>query len=123
MVFDEFIGRARFRLWSSSSPQVHPFYVTARLPVKSNAISSLAFQAFGASLKPSIPISVVSSPVLVEPARSARLHLHSAHSNILLEVKPLQRGRLGEVIRVRLPANGKTFRARVLANDELDADY
>jgi len=115
--FDEFIGRARFRLWSTSAPAVHPFYVTAQPSSRPVAASFASIPAHNAG---SIAISTP-SPVLVGPGRSARLHLHSSNSNIFLEVKPLQPGRLGEIIRVRLPGNGRTFRARVLEGGDLDA--
>jgi hypothetical protein len=118
IAFDEFIGRARFRLSSTSFPAVHPFYVTAQLSRMPVAIPS-AISAHGSQAGTISP----ASPVLVEPGRSARLRLHSANATISIEVKPLQRGHLGEIIRVRLPANGKTFRARVLESGDLDADF
>ncbi len=119
VAFDEFIGRARFRLWSTSAPAIHPFYVTAQLSSRPAAIPSTSIPARNTG---STAISAA-SPVLVEPGRSARLRLHSSNSSIFLEVRPLQRGRLGEIIRVRLPANGRTFRARVLESGDLDADF
>jgi hypothetical protein len=123
IAFDEFIGRARFRLRSKSAPGVHPFYVTARLPFRLAAIPSSSIQAFSAGFIASSINPPVVSPVLVEAGRTARLHLHSSNSNILLEVKPLQRGRLGEIIRVRLPGSGKTLRARVVEGGDLDAGF
>jgi hypothetical protein len=117
--FDQFIGRARFRLWSPSARDIHPFYATAQLPPGQNALLSSSISPLSAgAIVPS-----QASHVLVEPSRSARLHLHSSNANILLEVKPLQRGRLGEIIRVRMPANGKTFRARVVEGGDLDAHF
>jgi hypothetical protein len=115
--FDEFIGRARFRLSSLSAPDVHPFYVTAQFSSRLAAAQSAFILGRNAS-----PVATSElSPVLVKPGRLARLRLHSSNSNIFLQVQPLQPGHLGEVIRVRMPSNGKTLRARVLEGGALDA--
>lgn len=119
MAFDEFIVRARFRLSSASARAVRPFYVTAQL-------SSRPFAPISASTPPGGAGPIATSEpslVLVQPGHPARLRLHSSNANIILEVQPLQTGHLGEIIRVRLPANGKTLRARVLAGGALDADF
>ena len=121
--FDEFIGRARFRLWSASAPAIHPFYVTARVPFPPGGHRSFLIPASLGDSTALSRASPVASPVLIEAGRTAVLHLHSSNSSLFLEVKSLQRGRLGEVIRVRLPANGKTFRARVLEGGGLDARF
>jgi len=119
VAFDEFIGRARFRLWSSSAPAVHPFYVTAQLSSRLAAVQSASIlgHSTGSIATPQ------PSPILVQPGRLARLRLHSSNSNIFLQVQPLQPGHLGEIIRVRMPSNGKTLRARVLEGGALDADF
>jgi hypothetical protein len=120
ITFDQAIGRARFRLWPQSAPEIVPFYVTARIPFgpkrgTKSPISAVIFDAHGAPR--------LSSPVLVEGGHYARLHLHSQNSNMILEVKPLERGHLGETIRVRLPVSGKTLQARVVGSGDLDASF
>jgi hypothetical protein len=120
--YDELIGRARFRLRSKSAPEVRPFYVTAQLPMDSfsSSFSSLHI-SMSQHVVPASAAPAAKSPVLVDPTRLARLHLHSSVANIYLQVKPLQRGHLGEIIRVRLPSNGKTLRAQVMEGGSLDA--
>jgi flagella basal body P-ring formation protein FlgA len=61
--------------------------------------------------------------VLVDPRQFARLHLSSPSARMLLVVRPLQRGHLGETIRVRLLSSGKTLQARVAGKDSLEADF
>ncbi len=121
--FDEFIGRARFRLWSASAPTIHPFYVTARVPFSPGGGRFFPIPASAGDSTALSRACQVAPAVLIEAGRIALLHLHSSNSSLFLEVKSLQRGRVGEVIRVRLPANGKTFRARVLEGGGLDARF
>lgn len=122
ITYDEFIGRVRFRLRSKSAPEVRPFYVTAQLPTHSSPNSfSLLHASTPPRLSPESATLASESPILVDPTRLARLHLHSSDANIFLDVRPLQRGRLGEVIRVRVPSNGRTFRAQVMQGGALDA--
>jgi hypothetical protein len=123
VTFDGLLGRARFRIWTPSLPSIPPFFATARLS------SSVSPRAFHEARSPSIlPISIpraatAASPVLVRAGLFARLHLHSANSSLLLRVTPLQNGRLGDLIRVRLPANGHVLQARVLSIGVLDANF
>ena len=120
--FDEAIGCARFRLRPQAVPGALPFYVTARPvpPISAQALQSVKkFQPFAASRN--LPGSAAA--ILVDPRQSARLHLHSQDSDMLLAVRPLERGHLGETIRVRLRASGKTLQARVVGNNSLDAVF
>jgi hypothetical protein len=120
IVFDEGIGRARFRLQPHTNPGANAFFVTARVaPEASARVSANALR-----LTPSIKaLSVVDSPVLVDPRQFARLHLRSPGADMLLAVKPLQRGRLGETVRVRLPSSGKTLQGRVTGKNFLEAVF
>jgi hypothetical protein len=122
ITFDEAIGRARFRLRSHAAPGVNAFYVTARVsPEISAAASPIAGRVLaGMFAKTRSPVD---SPVLVDPRQYARLHMRSTNADMQLAVKPLQRGRLGETIRVRCPASGKTWQARVVGKDSLDATF
>jgi len=120
--FDEFIGRARFRLWTRSAPEVHPFFATARISTQFGSLSPASTPARSAVVSASSESSIA-QPYLIESNRFARLQLHSLNANILLQVKALQRGRLGDVIRVRLPGNGKTLLARVIGSQSLNASF
>jgi flagellar basal body P-ring formation chaperone FlgA len=123
--FDQLIGSARIRLRARSAPALLPFYVIARIP---SALSASAPGVRTVLNAESIPGSVPSSnansisiPILVAANQPARLHMHSANMDMILEVTPLQPGRLGDLIRVRLPGSGRTLRAQVAAEGYLDA--
>ncbi|HEY2461203.1 MAG TPA: hypothetical protein VGI16_10350 [Candidatus Acidoferrum sp.] len=118
---DTAIGTVRFRMSSRTARGVHPFYVSAQssgaappqLVTTSNTVSFISEKdAYSAA-----------APILVDPRQYARLHLHSNNSDMILQVKPLERGHLNETIRVRLPASGKTLKARVIAAGYLDATF
>jgi hypothetical protein len=117
--FDQSIGRARFRLWPRSVPSVLPFFATAKLTATSPGSPSDHQFVTVASHSPGLIDT--SGLVLVSASRVAQLHLHSSNMDILLQVQPLQKGRLGDVIRVRLPATGRTMQARVAGDGYLDA--
>jgi hypothetical protein len=126
IAFDRAIGRARFRLKPRSVSGANPFYVTARLaltslplPPRSTDVAHLTHLA-SAKIDAS---SVIDSPVLVDPRQSAHLHLRSASADMLLVVKPLQRGSLGQTVRVRLVSSAKTLQARVAGKDFLEAVF
>lgn len=119
ITFDPFIGRARFRLRARSAPGTLPFYVTAKVAATYSGPSPAGRVLSGLAHFPDE--EETSSSVLVATDRLARLHLHSANMDMLLEVRPLQRGHLGEVIRVRLARTGRTLQARVTGDSYLDA--
>jgi hypothetical protein len=119
LTFDDALHRARFRLRLQGIPSGQPFYVTARVP---SGTTGLARPAFGTTSR-DMDSFAPASAVLVDPRQSARLHLHSADSDMLLTVQPLQRGTLGQTIRVRLRASGKTLQARVVSQNTLDAVF
>jgi hypothetical protein len=109
--FDRATGRELFRLHSTSSPV--PFEVSVKMsgpsgvPLKSSRVLSA-------------PQSIQS---LVDPRHLARLSLVSRDSEMLVEVRPLQKGNRGDIVRVRMPKNGKTFSARVIGTNSLRAEF
>jgi hypothetical protein len=122
---DPLLGEMRFRLVAKSSPGLLPFYVTAKLPSSSPSAAqrSSNVQNLGildAALHPP-KANRDSVPPLVTTSHLARLHLHSADMDMLLEVRPLQKGHLNEVIRVCLLPSGKTLQAQVVGENYLDA--
>jgi len=119
LTFDDALQCARFRMRLQHTANSQPFYVTARIPSGTTGLARPLFADI--SVSPQVPGP--GSTVLVDPRQSARLHLHSADSDMLLTVQPLQRGRLGQTIRVRLRASGKTLQARVVSENTLDAVY
>jgi hypothetical protein len=117
---DPFVGRARVRLWPRSARGVLPFYVSVRVRGDASESSApLATHFVPASSRATE--NSISSPVLVSPNRPARLRLHSANLDMLLDVRPLESGRLGDVVRVRLLGTGRTVRAAVASEAYLDA--
>jgi hypothetical protein len=118
--FDKAIGRVRIRLQPRTAPGANAFFVTARVaPEASTRLSATAAPLTFRSKT----ASVDDSSVLVDPRQFARLHLSSPSARMLLVVRPLQRGHLGETIRVRLLSSGKTLQARVAGKDSLEADF
>jgi hypothetical protein len=120
--FDQALGRARFRLRTLAAPAALPFYVTARCPLRTSAKTLSGFKKFEA-LAPSSSLSAPGASVLVDPREPARMHLHSLDADMLLSVRPLERGHLGETIRVRLRPSGKTLQARVVGRNAVDAVF
>jgi hypothetical protein len=129
VAFDPAINRMRFRLLPKAPGRALPFYVTANLPATYASSSSVPSAHASAGSIPSAVLrsssraasAVPLSPPLVTTNQPARLHLHSADLDMLVEVRPLQRGYLDQVVRVRLAATGRTMQARVVAYGYLDA--
>jgi hypothetical protein len=63
------------------------------------------------------------SPFLVEPGHPARLLISSSDSQMSLIVNPLQRGRLGETVRVRMEGSVKTLTGQVTGLAHLEQSY
>jgi flagella basal body P-ring formation protein FlgA len=53
----------------------------------------------------------------------ARMFLHSSDSRMTLLVHPLQRGRLGDTVRVRLDGSVKLLQGRVAGAAYLETSY
>jgi hypothetical protein len=119
IVYDEFIDRVRFRIQPKITSGILPFFVTA--PVRLAEINTPASYSIVNAALFSLNSADAALPLLVDPRHLARLHLHSPNFDGLLDVRPLQRGHLGEIIRVRLPYTGKTLQVRVIAAGSLDA--
>jgi hypothetical protein len=120
LTFDDALHLARFRLRLHDVANGQPFYVTARPRSGRTGLARPVFDDISSSTQTA---NSSGSTVLVDPRQPARLHLHSADSDMLLTVQPLQRGREGQVVRVRLRASGKTLQARVVGQNSLDAAY
>jgi hypothetical protein len=121
LTFDAALHRANFCLRIQNVPGAQRFEVTARISSSPAGRARRGFQQ--ASTSGDAPDSSASGMVLVDPRQSAHLRLHSPDSEMLLAVQPLQRGHLGETIRVRLRPCGKTLQARVVGQNALDAVF
>jgi hypothetical protein len=120
--------QARFRIAIASEAHAVPFAVLATLPQEG---APLAIASAAASASPGLPAvptadaeeKPADQPVLVAAGQSARLWLHSENSSITVDVKALQAGHAGEIIRVRLPLAGTVLRARVTGPRQLAAAF
>jgi hypothetical protein len=106
---------------NGASGGAHPFYASARL--SSLPANDLLSVVSGRKSKHVSAEESPAAPILVEPKTVARLHLHSSESDMMLEVRPLERGALDQTIRVRLTSSAKTLQARVIGANALDATF
>jgi hypothetical protein len=126
MEFDRGLRRARFLLWPSRSPKVLPFLVTAQLegelplaPIRpSMDINRLAQNSIAPAAKRS-----AMQEILVAPGERATLTLHSHALRIFVDVVSLERGTLGQQIRVRMMDTGKVLSAQVDGRDHLEVKF
>jgi hypothetical protein len=114
--FDDLLGCARFRI-SSSNPKAPPFY--AWLSMSRTSHPGDPYRSHTSRDTSRAP----NAPAPVESRRLAILYMHSENSSLVLSVRPLQSGSIGETIRVRVPANGHTLLARVAGPDRLEAAF
>lgn len=114
--FDPLLHQLRFRFrvaGKASAPWFSGWCAASKLPGKS---------AVSGEGRPQKHDSATAA-ALVSPRRPAMLYLHSENSFATLQVRPLEAGALGDSIRVRIPSNGHTLRARVVGTDLLDATF
>jgi hypothetical protein len=121
VTIDRALHLAQLHLKVEGAPDSsNPIYASVRL-------SSLpANDALPIAGRKSIRVNVKqnsSQPILVEPKKIARLHLHSSESDMIVEVRPLEPGALDQTIRVRLASSAKTLQARVVGANALDATF
>jgi hypothetical protein len=121
LTFDAALHCYNFCLRIQNVQGAQRFEIAARIPSSPSGTPRRGFQQ--ASTSGDAPDLSDSAKVLVDPRQSAHLRLHSPDSEMLLAVQPLQRGHLGETIRVRLRPSGKTLQARVVGQNALDAIF
>jgi hypothetical protein len=126
MDLDGGLRRAKFLLWPSLDPSVLPFFVTARLDGDLSSAPVHGAQHGPASIKADIPPTPKKSApqeILVAPGARATLLLRSATLQMLADVAPLERGTLGQQVRVRVLDTGKIFNARVDGRAHLEVKF
>jgi hypothetical protein len=121
VTFDRALRFAQFHLQVEGAENADPICVRARMPSQfasdpSPIANVLTFTR--ARLSPA-----TKPQMLVSPKTIARLHLHSADSDMMLDARPLQPGALDQTIRVRLASSAKTLQARVVGKNALDASF
>jgi len=127
MDVDRGLGRARFLLWTSNDPRTLPFYVTARLAGEfPQALIRMAPQpnqpSQDYSSKPAVA-KPAQRDMLVARGQLAKLALHSDGVRIFVDVLSLERGSLGQQVRVRLLDSDKVFSARVDGPAHLEVKF
>jgi hypothetical protein len=126
--FDPGMKRARFLLWPSRDPNVLPFYVAAAFPGHSGRIGIAPggkHSSGGLNEKHAASAAVRNAKpeILVSPSENATLILLSASLNMILDVMPLERGTLGQQVRVRVADTGKVFLAKVDGRAHLQLNF
>ena len=127
MDLDVGLRRARFLLWPSRDPSVLPFFATARL----DGDLPWAPVHFGAELDRSMNRPGISSAlkaaatqeILVAPGERATLLLRSDTLRMFADVVPLEKGTLGQQVRVRMLDTGKIFNAQVDGRAHLEMKF
>ena len=118
VTIDPFLHSARFRLRITHEPQAPSFFAWCPLEDATPARTSWWRLADN-----SATVRTDIGPIAVDPRRWATLQLHSQNSFASLRIRPLQCGIVGQAIRVRVPGNGHTLRARVVGIDLVEADF
>ena len=129
---DPALKQARFLLAVADHRSL-PFLVTADLRSAPSEIrTSDATQSSSAALLAALraaPSTSSSSPVaasdvpLVDPRRHARLHVASDSMQVVLDVAPLEKGALGQTVRVRVLTSGRVLRGQVTGEGRLEARF
>jgi flagellar basal body P-ring formation chaperone FlgA len=125
--FDAAIKHARFLLRASNDPTVLPFFVAVRLP-KSSAPALFLSQTAKSRLAAGNGLRAPSmrrakQEFLVFQGEESTLILRSGALRMIADVVPLERGTIGQQVRVRVSDTGKVFRAQVDGRAHLNATF
>jgi len=135
---DQPLHQLDFWLVSGADPAILPFLVTARPESPSNVLPGFDDDASGqgtgnggssshwsSALFKSHPARASERPAtIVEAGKTAQLHLISGKTTeMFLAAVALERGALGQRIRVRLESTGRVLEAQVVGMGQLEAEY
>jgi hypothetical protein len=135
MDFDAALNQDRFLLVSSADPRALPFLVLAgrqSIPRENPSEGVLDIGAgsenSGRSLReaPSEAHSAkfyAAATPLVEPRKPARLHVTSGSMQMFLQVVPMEKGGLHDMVRVKLLGSGTILRGQVTAPGQMEAQF
>jgi hypothetical protein len=127
MDLDHGLRRARFLLWPSRSPKVIPFFATAKLEGDLSGLQYRATADPGHIANTRAIVPAVARPakaeILVGQGERATLLLHSEVLRMFVDVVSLERGTLGQQIRVRMADTGKVLNARVDGRSHLEVTF
>jgi hypothetical protein len=135
---DQPLHQLNFWLVSGADPAILPFLVTARPQDISNGLAVFGDDAsalqtgtgstsgrWSNALFNSHPARAAERPAtIVEAGKTAQLHLISGKTaEMFLAAIALERGSLGQRIRVRLESTGRVLEAQVVGMGQLEAEY
>jgi flagellar basal body P-ring formation chaperone FlgA len=125
--FDAGLKRGRFWLWASNHPKVLPFVVAVRFagslpPAGLHAAPELS-RARSASDMRRVIERTAKAEVLVSAGEQATLLVHSSSFRMMADVVALERGTMGQRIRVRVLETGKIFSAQVDGHAHLEMNF
>ena len=135
---DHALQQLNFWLVSGADPAILPFLVMVRPQGASSVLAGLeedpSAQDSGAENKPGSLESIFfrrhfshanqKAVVIVEPGKTAQLHLISGKTTeMFLPATALERGSLGQQIRVRLETSGRVMEAQVVGPGRLEAQF
>lgn len=123
--FDPEMKKARFLVATATDPKILPFYITVALPEGFDTATHLPNRKSRPQLiRRSISGTRGPGPeILVTSAQSATLLLQSEALSMMAAVTPLERGAMGQSIRVRVTDTGKVFRATVDGRAHLELEF
>jgi Chaperone for flagella basal body P-ring formation len=127
--FDGAMQQAQFLLACDADKRIPPFLVTAQLRRNSAntadvpAPPSISVRVRTAEEPRTESLASGSGDAMVQPGKLANLHVVSGTMQMQLSVLPLEKGALGETVRVRVPGNGKVLRGRVTSAGWLEAQF
>jgi hypothetical protein len=125
--FDSGLKRGRFLLWPSHDPKVLPFFVAVHFAGNSPlaALRSIGEVNRTASKPEALPVpaTLAKAEILVSPGVQATLLLRSAALRMMADVIPLERGTMGQQVRVRVVDTGKVFSAQVDGRAHLEVNF
>ncbi len=125
--FDAALHQDRFLLVSAADRRALPFLVTVdRAPGPSPAAGEAGPEEIHQALLPAGEPVAAPAPVgppLVEPRHWVRLHVVSGNMQMFLQVVPLEKGALQELVRVKLPGSGQILRGRVTGPGQMEAQF
>lgn len=125
---DRALHQMNFWLVSRTDPATLPFLVMARPDIaRSNpdlAAAEFPRGAEEALLNPRIARDARRPAVIVESGKAAQLHLVSGKTTeMFLTATALEKGSLGQCIRVRLESTGRVLEAEVVGPGRLEAEF
>ena len=127
MDLDRGLRRARFLLWPSHSPKVLPFFAMAKLEGDLAGFPYRATADFGhiANTRAIVPPAArpAKAEILVGQGERATLMLRSDALRMFVEVVSMERGAMGQQIRVRMTETGKILNARVDGRSHLEVTF